>query len=63
LAGLQPCGVQGGDLRLFVSGDDARLIRHDPHLHELRRVTVLLAGEAPGVVLLRVQDAGAGGIR
>ena len=54
------------DLELLVTGCDAGFVGHDPHLDEVDRIGVLvgvLTGDAvqsPRVVLLRVQDSGAG---
>src|SRR5688500_2163047 len=49
------------DLQLLVARGDAALVGHDPHLHEVDGLVVAVAaGEPPGVVLLRVEDAGAG---
>src|SRR3954471_11893782 len=58
----QPAGEQGVvDLQLLVAGGDAGLVGQDPHLHEVDRVAVLVTAlQAPGVVLLAVQDPGAG---
>ena len=50
----------GVDLALRVAGLDAVRVGHHPHLHEVHGVGVAVAREAPAVVLLRVQDAGAG---
>src|SRR3954470_11615524 len=58
----QPAGEQGVvDLKLLVAGGDAAPVRDDPHLDEVHRVAVGIAAlQAPGVVLLAVQDPGAG---
>jgi hypothetical protein len=58
----QPAGEQGVvDLELLVAGDDAALVGHHPHLDEMHGVAVLVAAlKPPGVVLLAVQDPGAG---
>ena len=48
------------DLELLVARSDAGLVGNHPHLHEVNRVAMGLAGNPPGVVLLRVQDASAG---
>src|SRR3954454_22949327 len=58
----QPAGEQGVvDLELLVAGGDAAPVGNDPHLDEVHRVAVGVAAlQAPGVVLLAVQDPGAG---
>src|SRR4051795_12088643 len=58
----QPAGEQGVvDLELLVAGGDAALVGDDPHLDEMHRVAVGVAAlQPPGVVLLAVQDPGAG---
>src|SRR3954451_4924678 len=58
----QPAGEQGVvDLELLVAGGDAAPVGDDPHLDEVHRVAVGVAAlQAPGVVLLAVQDPGAG---
>ncbi len=49
------------DLQLLVAGGDAALVGQDPHLHEVDGLVVVRpARQRPGVVLLRVEDAGAG---
>src|SRR3954447_8134846 len=54
-------GEQGVvNLQLLVAQGDTALVGHDPHLHEVHRVAVGVAALQPGVVLLAVQDAGAG---
>src|SRR3954465_9594637 len=58
----QPAGEQGVvDLELLVAGGDAAPVGDDPHLDEVHRVAGGGAAlQAPGVVLLAVQDPGAG---
>src|SRR4051812_43334256 len=58
----EAAGEQGVvDLVLLVAGSDAALVRHDPHLDEVHLLAVLVAAvQPPGVVLLAVQDPGAG---
>src|SRR3954467_750674 len=60
--GDQSAGEQGVvDLELLVAGGDAAPVGNDPHLDEVDRVAVGVAAlQAPGVVLLAVQDPGAG---
>src|SRR3954453_22978952 len=60
--GDQPAGEQGVvDLQLLVARGDPALVGQDPHLDEVHRVAVLVTAlQAPGVVLLAVQDPGAG---
>jgi hypothetical protein len=49
------------DLELLVAGGDPALVGQDPHLDEVHGVAVGIAAlQAPGVVLLAVQDPGAG---
>src|SRR3954451_3797708 len=57
-----PAGEQGVvHLELLVAGGDAAPVGDDPHLDEVHRVAVGVAAlQAPGVVLLAVQDPGAG---
>src|SRR3954452_13228059 len=58
----EAAGEQGVvDLELLVAGGDPALVGQDPHLDEVHRVAVGVAAlQAPGVVLLAVQDPGAG---
>src|SRR3954447_23626105 len=58
----EPAGEQRVvDLELLVAGGDPALVGQNPHLDEVHRVAVLVAAlQAPGVVLLAVQDPGAG---
>ena len=59
--GHQPAGEElVVDLELLVARGDVVLVGHDPHLDEVHGVLVNVAGELPGVVLLRVEDAAAG---
>src|SRR3954471_14238803 len=58
----EPAGEQRVvNLELLVAGGDPALVGQDPHLDEVHRVAVLVTAlQAPGVVLLAVQDPGAG---
>src|SRR3954470_6021514 len=58
----EPAGEQRiVDLELLVAGGDPALVGQNPHLDEVHGVTVgVTALQAPGVILLAVQDAGAG---
>src|SRR3954462_6900651 len=58
----QPAGEQGvADLVLLVARGDPALVGDAPHLDEVDRVAVgVAAAQSPGVVLLAVQDSGAG---
>ena len=47
------------DVQLLVAGFDRAGIRRHPHLHEVHVLIVRLTVQPPGVVLLRVRDAGA----
>src|SRR3954453_10086904 len=58
----EAAGEQGVvNLQLLVARGDPVLVGHDPHLDEVHWVAVGVAAlQPPGVVLLAVQDAGAG---